>query len=37
MARQKPPDPKVEALRQSGCLNPRPNRVTDAFFVADDL
>lgn len=28
----KRPDPKAEALRQRGALNPRPERVTDELF-----
>jgi transposase len=28
-------DPKLEALRQQGTLNPRPRAVTDALFVKD--
>ena len=30
--RQKPQDPKVEALREEGSLNPRPQDVTDPEF-----
>src|SRR2546422_8411698 len=43
MAKRKRPDPKTEALRQRGCLNPHPEKVTDplfaesAFFDARDL
>jgi len=43
MAKRKTPDPKTEALRQRGCLNPHPEKVTDplfsesAFFDARDL
>ncbi len=43
MARRKTPDPKAEALRQRGSLNPHPEKVTDplfsesAFFDARDL
>ena len=43
MAKAKPPDPKLEALRQQGSLNPRPDKVRDplftpaAFFDARDL
>ena len=43
MARRKPPDPKLSALRQRGTLNPRAQKVrdplfaTDAFFDARDL
>ena len=28
-------DPKLEALRQQGTLNPRPRAITDALFVND--
>lgn len=43
MAKRKTPDPKTEALRQRGCLNPHPDQVTgqlfmeSAFFDARDL
>jgi transposase len=43
MAKRKTPDPKIEALRQRGCLNPHPASVTDplfsesTFFDARDL
>jgi transposase len=37
MARRKPANPKVEALRARGCLNRRPERVTDAVFTSDDF
>ena len=37
MAKTKRPDPKVEALRQQGTLNPRPDRVTDSLFAAADF
>ena len=43
MARMPENDPKLEALRQSGTLNPRPGAVTDelfaghSFFDARDL
>lgn len=43
MPRRRRPDPKVDALRQCGTLNPRPERVRDvlfrqsAFFDAKDL
>ena len=30
-------DPKLEALRQQGTLNPRPRAVTDALFVKDSF
>lgn len=33
----KPPDPKVQALRQRGCLNPRPDSVTDPLFAETDF
>ena len=34
MAKSKPPDPKVDALRQQGSLNSRPQRVTDPLFAS---
>ncbi len=37
MARRKLPDPKAAALRAQGCLNPRPQRVTDAVFVSEEF
>jgi transposase len=37
MARRLPLDPKVEALRASGCLNRHPERVTDAVFTGGDF
>jgi transposase len=43
MKKTKAPDPKIEALRQHGTLNPHPNTVADplfatvAFFDARDL
>jgi len=43
MPRRRGPDPKVDALRQRGTLNPRPERVHDVlfeqspFFDAKDL
>ena len=37
MARARRPDPKTEALRQRGSLNPRPDRVADALFVSSDF
>ena len=37
MARKRPPDPKVEALRQQGTLNPHPARVRDPLFVEGDF
>lgn len=30
--RRRPPDPKLDALRRRGTLNPRAERVTDALF-----
>jgi transposase len=38
MATQMPEqDPKLEALRQQGTLNPRPGEVTDELFVEDSF
>ena len=37
MARRKRPDPKVEALRSKGCLNPRPEQVTDPLFAGEEF
>jgi hypothetical protein len=37
MTRRSRPDPKLEALRASGCLNRRPERVTDAVFADDEF
>jgi transposase len=34
---RKLPDPKAVALRAQGCLNPRPDRVTDAVFVSEEF
>jgi transposase len=34
MARMPQNDPKLEALRQSGTLNPRPGDVTDELFAS---
>lgn len=34
MARRKD-DPKIEALRQQGCLHPHPEKVTDELFAAN--
>lgn len=33
MARRSPLDPKAQALRQSGTLNPRPDKVADPLFA----
>jgi len=35
MAKARPKDPKIEALRQQGCLNPHAERVVDPRFAAD--
>jgi len=32
MPKKPPPDPKSLALRQQGCLNPHPERVTEELF-----
>lgn len=32
-----PPDPKEEALRKRGALNPRPERVSDPLFTDNDF
>jgi len=37
MAKTTRPDPKLEALRQQGCLHPHQERVTDPLFVAADF
>jgi hypothetical protein len=37
MAKAKPPDPKLEALRQQGSLNPRPDKVRDPLFTTADF
>lgn len=34
MAKTGNADPKTDALREQGCLNPRPERVTDPLFVS---
>ena len=36
-ARRPDPDPKREALRQRGSLNPRPDRVSDPLFAGSDF
>lgn len=33
MAKTKPPDPKILALRQRGSLNPHPQKVADPLFA----
>src|ERR1700758_4665876 len=38
MARQgSPADPKVTALRESRCLNPHPEQVTDEMFRSEEF
>ena len=37
MAKTRPPDPKIEALRQQGTLNPHPDRVQDPRFAEGDF
>jgi transposase len=37
VAKTKPPDPKLEALRRLRCLNPRPEKVTDSLFASGDF
>ena len=37
MAKRKPRDPKAEALRQRGCLNPHPEKVADPLFAESDF
>ncbi len=37
MARRPRPDPKLEALRESGTLNPRPAAVADETFRGSDF
>ncbi len=37
MAKSKAPDPKLDALRQQGSLNPHPQRVTDPLFASADF
>ena len=37
MAKPKPPDPKPDALRLQGSLNPHPERVQDPLFAAADF
>ena len=33
MASRRPPDPKIESLRQQGALHPHPDRVLDPLFA----
>ena len=35
--RGSPVDPKVTALRESRCLNPHPEQVTDEAFLAEEF
>lgn len=37
MAKRKPPDPKIDALRREGTLNPHPERVYDPLFATSDF
>lgn len=37
MAKPKAPDPKLDALRQQGSLNPNPQRVRDPLFATADF
>jgi transposase len=37
MTKTKAPDPKLDALRQHGSLNPHPQRVSDPLFAAADF
>lgn len=37
MAKPKPPDPKTQALRQRGTLNPNPEKVSDPLFATSDF
>ena len=37
MAKTRPPDPKVQALRKQGSLNPHPEKVQDPLFAATDF
>jgi transposase len=37
MPKTKPPDPKTQALRQHGSLNPHPDKVADPLFVTSDF
>src|ERR1700686_319653 len=34
---KQPDDPKLKALRQMGCLNPRPQDLTDELFRSSDF
>jgi len=37
VSRAKPPDPKLQALRSLGALNPRPAAVKDVLFADSDF
>lgn len=37
MAKTNPPDPKPDALRRHGSLNPHPGRVQDPLFATPDF
>ncbi|MGH8585262.1 MAG: helix-turn-helix domain containing protein [Gammaproteobacteria bacterium] len=37
MAKTRTPEPKVDALRQQGTLNPHPERVADPLFASSDF
>jgi hypothetical protein len=37
MARPRRPDPKIDALRRQGTLNPHPARVQDPLFATSDF
>lgn len=37
MPKKPPPDPKSLALRQQGCWNPHPERVTDELFQSREF
>ena len=37
MARRRPEEPKVTALREARALNPRPEAVTDEAFLAEEF
>jgi hypothetical protein len=37
MAKTRPPEPKVDALRHQGSLNPHPEKVTDPLFASSDF
>ena len=37
MAKKRSADPKVDALRETGCLNPRPEAITDPLFLSSNF